>query len=100
MINAKIVADSMSPEGVRLTTLQLRYPRFILAEFNTHRVFSRNSSSSRAIPVKKMLEQVQTDPAMPVWWGKNQPGMQAREELEYFKPHVSLLKPQHLSMLQ
>jgi thymidylate synthase ThyX len=59
----------------------VRYPRFIHAEFMTHRVFSRNASSSRAIPVAKMIEQVRTDPAMPIHWGKNQPGMQAREEL-------------------
>jgi hypothetical protein len=79
-IQAQVIADSRSPDGVRLTTLQLVYPRFVHAEFMTHRVFSRNASSSRAIPVAKMIEQVRTDPAMPVHWGKNQPGMQAREE--------------------
>jgi len=76
----KIIEDSIF-EGVRLTTFQLKYPRFIHAEFMTHRVFSRNASSSRAIPVKKMLEMVRTDPAMPIHWGKNQSGMQADEEL-------------------
>lgn len=80
---AKIVADSVSPAGVRLTTMQLCYPRFIHAEFMTHRVFSRNASSSRAIPVAKMIEQVRTNPAMPVHWGKNQPGMQAMEEIQH-----------------
>jgi len=80
-IEAKVIADSISEEGKRLTTLQLKFPRFILPEFNTHRVFSRNASSSRAIPVKKMLEMVRTDPAMPIHWGLNQPGMQANEEL-------------------
>lgn len=78
---AKVIEDSISHHGVRLTTLQLRYPRFIHAEFMTHRVFSRNASSSRAIPVAKMIEQVHTEPAMPIHWGKNQPGMQAQEEL-------------------
>ncbi len=81
MIEAKIVLDSISPEGVRLTTFELKYPRFILAEFNTHRVFSRNSASSRAIPVKKMIKDVINDPVIPVFWGKNQAGMQAKEEL-------------------
>lgn len=57
----------------------LRYPRFIHAEFLVHRVFSRNASSSRAIPVQKMLDSVLKDPAYPVEWGMNQPGMQARE---------------------
>ncbi len=46
----------------------------------THRVFSRNASSSRAIPVKRLIEDVLFDTAMPSHWGKNQPGMQAREE--------------------
>lgn len=81
-ITAKMVAYSAHPSkaGRPLITLQLRYPRFIHAEFMTHRVFSRNASSSRAIPVAKMLEQVRDDPAMPIHWGKNQPGMQANEE--------------------
>jgi hypothetical protein len=81
MITAKIIADSVSEEGKRLTTMQLTYPRFTHAEFMTHRVFSRNASSSRAIPVAKMIEQVRTNPAMPTHWGKNQSGMQANEEL-------------------
>ena len=81
MIKAQIITDSVSEVGKRITTLQLCYPRFIHSEFMTHRVFSRNASSSRAIPVAKMIEQVRNDPAMPVHWGKNQPGMQAHEEL-------------------
>jgi hypothetical protein len=78
-IYAKVVADSIAND-VRLCTLELNYPRFIHSEFMTHRMFSRNASSSRAIPVAKMLEQVENNPAMPIHWGKNQPGMQAREE--------------------
>jgi thymidylate synthase ThyX len=77
---AKVIEHSTGPHGVELITLQLRYQRFIHAEFMTHRVFSRNASSSRAIPVAKMLDQVRNDPAMPVHWGLNQPGMQAAEE--------------------
>lgn len=79
-ITAKIIADSVSPFGPRITTMQLRYPRFIHAEFMTHRAFSRNASSSRAIPVARLIQDVLDDPAMPIHWGKNQPGMQAREE--------------------
>jgi len=83
MIEAKVIKDSVSEyDGTRITTLQLKFHRFILPEFNTHRVFSRNFSSSRAIPTNKLLEQVLTDPAMPVFWGKNQAGMQAEEELD------------------
>lgn len=82
MISAKVIADSVSPDGVRITTLELEYPRFIHAEFMTHRVFSRNAASSRAIPVAKVIEQVRNNPAMPIHWGKNQPGMQANGQLE------------------
>lgn len=79
-ISATIIADSVSTEDKRITTLQLRYPRFIHAEFMTHRVFSRNASSSRAIPVERLIQDILDDTAMPLHWGKNQPGMQAREE--------------------
>lgn len=81
-ITAKVVADSVNERGNRITTLQLMYPRFIHAELLTHRQLSRNSSSSRAIPVAKMIAQVRDNPAMPVHWGANQPGMQAREEID------------------
>jgi thymidylate synthase-like protein len=80
-ITARIIADSVSPQGIRLTTMQLRYPKFIHGEFMTHRVFSRNASSSRAIPVGRLIQDVLDDPAMPVFWGKNKTGMQAAEEL-------------------
>lgn len=79
-IEAKVIEDSVS-NGKRITTLQLRYHRYIHGEFMTHRVFSRNASSSRATPVQKMLSQVWNDPATPVHWGKNQSGMQANEQL-------------------
>ena len=81
MIQAKVITDSVSTAGVRITTLELQYPRFIHGEVMTHRVFSRNAMSSRAIPVAKMVEQVRSNPATPVHWGKNQPGMQANEQL-------------------
>ena len=81
-ISAKVIADSISPKGDRITTLQLLYPRFIHAEFMTHRVFSRNASSSRAIPVAKIIGAIQNDPAMPVSWGQNQKGMQADQDVD------------------
>lgn len=79
-ISAIVIADSISPAHIRLTTMQLRYPKFIHGEFMTHRVFSRNASSSRAIPVERLIKDVIDDPVYPSFWGKNQPGMQAREE--------------------
>jgi len=81
LITAKVIADSVSPEGVRMTTMEIEYPRFILAELNTHRMLSKNSASSRAIPVKSMHEFIKANPATPVYWGINQPGMKAKEEL-------------------
>ena len=79
-ISATVVCDSIGERSPRLTTLQLRYPRIIHAEFMTHRVFSRNASSSRAIPVKRLIQDVIDDPFIPKYWGKNQKGMQASEE--------------------
>lgn len=79
-ITAKIIKDSIA--RTRITTLQLRYPRFIHAQFMTHRVFSRSASSSRAIPVSKMIQEVLADPVYPMHWGKNQKGMQAHTELD------------------
>lgn len=76
LISVKIVADSISPSGSRIITFELEYPRIIHSELMTHRLLSRNAMSSRAIPIKKMIEQVQQNPAMPVKFGKNQPGMQ------------------------
>ncbi len=78
---ALIIEHSINPAGVQLVTWQLRYQRFIHSELLTHRVFSRNASSSRAIPVMKMLTQVWNDPAGPIHWGANQPGMQANQQL-------------------
>ncbi len=81
-ITAEIIADSLHPRnGSRLTTFVLKYPRFIHAEFMTHRAISRNASSSRAIPVAKFIAWTQQDPAMPVAWMKNQSGMQGTEPL-------------------
>lgn len=79
--DVKVVAHSVSEGGYEIFTLQLRYWRAIHAEFMTHRVFSRNASSSRAIPVRKVLSQVWNDPAGPIHWGSNQPGMQAGGQL-------------------
>jgi len=76
MIYALVVADSISPTGDRLTTVEVRMHRWVLAEFNTHRVFSRNSASSRAVPPHKRILSVTESPAMPVYWGLEQSGMQ------------------------
>jgi thymidylate synthase ThyX len=79
--NARVLLDSVSPAGVRLTTLEVTFPRFVLAEFNTHRIFSRNSASSRAVPTVKLLERLENDPAIPLEWGRNKAGMSATEVL-------------------
>lgn len=79
--SAKVVLDSVSPAGHRLTTMEVTIARFNLVDFNTHRAFSRNSASSRAIPVEKQLGRVMSDPMIPIFWAKNQKGMMATEEL-------------------
>lgn len=81
-ISARIVGDSLSPQGHRITTMELVMPRYILAEFNTHRMFSRNSASSRAIPFEKMVKSVTENPFIPIAWQKHHKGMQGTEYLE------------------
>lgn len=80
-ITATIIQDSITKEGKRITTFELDYPRFIHAELMTHRMFSRNAASSRAIPVATMHEHILANPATPVVWQKNQAGMQSKEDL-------------------
>lgn len=81
MFECKVLADSVSPAGCRLTTLEVTFPRVILAEFNTHRMLSRNAASSRAIPTEKLIQRVIDDPFIPEFRA-NQKGMQAGEMLE------------------
>lgn len=81
MISAKIIAISIAPNGQMIVTWELEYQRFIHGEFMTHRLFSRNAASSRAIPVSTIIKQVEDNPAMPIHFGQNQSGMQAKQEL-------------------
>lgn len=76
-ISATLLADSISPTGVRISTLELHYHRYILPELNTHRAFSRNGASSRAIPTAKLVENCELELVEPLEWGLNQSGMQA-----------------------
>ncbi len=78
---AKIICDSINKYGSRLTTITATYPRFVHSELMTHREFSRNAASSRAIPISKVIEQVQNNPAMPYRWQVNIKGMQGGTEL-------------------
>lgn len=82
MISAEIIADSLNPQGCRLTTFILNFPRIVLSEFNTHRAFSRNSASSRAIPYETMLVMVKTNPFIPIKFQKDHKGMQGTEYFE------------------
>lgn len=83
MITAEIILDSISPADIRLTTFKLRYPKFIHGELMTHRVFSRNASSSRAVPISKSLQEARSRDlqAAPEYWGAEQKGMQSGGEL-------------------
>lgn len=79
---AKIICDSIAPNGKRLTTIEATYPRFIHSEIMTHRDRARNSASSRAIPWPKMLERITNDPVIPIRFGSEQKGMQTGGEID------------------
>jgi thymidylate synthase ThyX len=79
--NAKMVADSINDHGNRLMTMEITFPRFILAELNTHRMLSKNSASSRAIKFEKMVEAVKKNPFIPLRWMKDHTGMQGTDYL-------------------
>jgi len=81
MYSCKVLLDSLSPAGARLTSFVVSYPRIVHSELLTHRVLSRSSASSRAIPNTKLRERVELDPFTPEHWGTNQKGMQAGAEL-------------------
>lgn len=66
----------------RITSVQVKYPRFILPQLNTHRVFSRSTASSRAVPTAKLIEMVRKEPVVPVHWGQNQAGMVAKTQID------------------
>lgn len=85
MIKAEILCDSVAPHGKRITTFLLKYPRFIHSELMTHRHFSRNASSSRAIPFRRLVKQTLQDMALPLEFRANRPGMQAGAKLSTFK---------------
>ena len=95
-ISAEIIADSLDSRGNRLTSLLITFPRIILAEINTHRMLSKNTSSSRAIPFKKMVEAVQNDPFVPIAWQKHHSGMQGTE----YKTGDSEIKLSELKWLE
>lgn len=81
MYECRIERDSITRYGERLITFVGTFPRFILAELNTHKMISKSSASSRAIPVATQLKRLANDPFLPIYWGRNQSGMQAAEEL-------------------
>lgn len=85
MFKAEIIADSKNEFGSRITTFIVTFPRIILAEFNTHRMLSRNSASSRAIPFEKMLKSVEENPFVPIKWMKDHKGMQGNEYFNDFE---------------
>jgi thymidylate synthase ThyX len=88
-IEVEVIADSISQRGDRITTIQGICPRFIWAEVLTHRVFSRNAQSNRAIPVSRIISDIQDSPVYPLHWGANQAGMQAYEEVDLDLQHDS-----------
>ena len=80
--SAKVLTASENVYGGKIITLEIEFHRFVLAEFNTHRNISKSFQSSRAVPTERLLDLVKNSPAIPLYWGKNQPGMTAAEECE------------------
>jgi thymidylate synthase ThyX len=80
--SAKIIADTCLIRDARITTFEITFPRYLLAELNTHKVLAKSCASSRAIPVKKRIEMVEQNPFVPNIFGLNRPGMQSLEDLE------------------
>ena len=79
--HCEILADSINPIGQRVTTVQIRLPLVVWPEFLTHRTFSRNARSNRAVPSRVLIREVLANPFVPEFWGRNQAGMQAGKEL-------------------
>jgi len=79
-MQVEVILASRGPDQKPIYTIRMRYPRPIHGEILTHRVFGRNARSSRAVPVKTMLNEVRTIPYVPWHWGANQKGMQASTE--------------------
>lgn len=77
----EVLAHSISPRGVEIFTLEITYPRFIHSEFMTHRRFSRNAASSRAIPPEKMIDRIIADPFIPETFNARVKGMGVGREL-------------------
>jgi hypothetical protein len=82
MTSAKIIKHSITEWGQEIITFELDYPRIIHSELLTHKILSKSSASSRAIPILTMIKAVWDNPAAPVSWGKNQSGMSAKEDLK------------------
>lgn len=87
--HAEILADSINPAYERVTTLQIRMPLSVWAEFLTHRSLSRNARSNRAVPVRVTLSEVYRNPFVPEVWGRNKRGMQAGEELTGWRRYAA-----------
>lgn len=90
MIQAKVVADSANLKGDRVTSLVITFPRIILAEVNTHRMLSKCTASSRAIPFHKMVETINRDPFIPMAWQREHKGMQGNEYLDPLDEKIAI----------
>ena len=84
-ISATVITDSINESGVRMTTFEWIFPRFILPEVMTHRMLSKNAASSRAVPGASVEASILANPARPIHWGENEPGMKASKSLDPMK---------------
>lgn len=80
-IQIEVIKNVINKQGDRLFIPLCTFPRIILSEVNTHRMFSRSSASSRAIPAKKMISSVKENTFIPIGFQKQHSGMQGNEYL-------------------
>lgn len=83
LMGKPILVDSIKYAGKQTVydlSVSSEQHNFIANGIVVHNCFSRNSASSRAIPINKMLAHIEENTATPIHWGLNQSGMQAKAE--------------------
>lgn len=92
-----IQASRCKLTGKEIFTMICEYPRAIHAQLLTHGVFSKNSSSTRAVPLKAAFAQVRENPSK-VIWTENRAGMQGNVVTDPTK--LNRLNCKHLNELE
>lgn len=76
-----LLASINAKTGQSLVTFRIECPFWVWYDLLTHRALSRNASSTRAIPLRKMAQRVRQDMARPTDFKRAQSGMVANDSL-------------------